>query len=147
MNPKLAELRESIYDLMVVDEDTNDVKAVQNLGVSLANTKDRSIVVNQFQSVIIKKTINTAIKCLRIVDGLMEPTVTLLTPNVNSEKLQLNLLEDAAGRGIGLSDFKSLAGEVYAMWILENSKNKTEAADRLQINRTYLARVLPQKTL
>jgi hypothetical protein len=159
MEEEIRELKEHMYSLLTIDEDNDNIKMVQNMGVSLSNAiKKDGVVINQFQSLSIKKTVNIAVRCLRIVDKMIEqaitaqpvieqpvitqqltnqPRILLEAPkNVEEEFLNHYLREKCT-----LKEFKKKVTALYVKRAIESSPTKKEAADFLDVQRAYISKI------
>jgi len=147
---KIKKLKEILYNTLILDHtqgaDQNTI--TQNLSVSMTNAvKKNGINIFQIQSVVQNKIIVNIVNALKVVDEIQEEMIENVTPIDSTYLLdrKIKQLEEHIKKtDLSLKDFIHKARKIYIEYALDNHKTKTAAAKRLEIQRTYIPKVLKE---
>lgn len=147
--PVKRKLRE-VFTLKQDDTKPADVVARQNLGVKITKAvqKDSTINIFQQQNVFVHQTFNILVEVLEMLDALEAqhpdryPRTIAELPD-EGEGAFKGLAEFCLlcfKRGVTWKEYKKIVKEAYMRTTIRNSRTWTEAAERLEVQRTAIHR-------
>ena len=150
----LLPVKNKLYDILRLDPEVTDpaeIRSEQNLGVSItkAIAKDKPIIIFQQKNVFIQQTFNIVAEILEMLDTIerSDPeTYQIMIPETaeEGEEAFKGLAEFCMlclKRGASWKQYKEVVQEAYMRTVIKNSRTWSEAAERLQIQRTAIHRM------
>ena len=131
----IAELKNLLYDTLTLDNEESKIENIsqnQQMGVSLTKAISKegvNIIQMPIQSIVSRNIIVNLVAALKIIDDIpLESTLAKQITNMAME-------------GLSLEEFQQKMKAMYVCEVIKQSKNGTEAAQKLDIQRTYLSRL------
>jgi DNA-binding NtrC family response regulator len=157
----LIKLKNLLYDIIQVPTEDNDtdlqrIQQGMNVAVSNAVRKNGNIIVIQNANIYNNKIIHNVVAGLKLLDNIIDSKPIIAEsqklielpepPNNNELDLIKEVCELFYSMGMGLNEVLDIVKLKYIKFVVDSSEgNKTNAAKKLQIQRTSLSRLLSSK--